>query len=135
MKKLFTLMFAVSMTSLVYADGHKESERKSSDQMKNAKEKMMNNPNYLMSFKECKELKSDIGGLLSMAASKSKEIKLDPKNVKKWGEAISISDLAANHSTVYNVWCKDMINHKMKKEKNHKSNRKGKDKSKAKGKN
>ena len=123
-------MFAVSMTSLVYADGHKEAERKSSDQMKNAKEKMMNNPNYLMSFKECKELKNDIGGLLSMAASKSKEIELDPKNVKKWGEAISISDLAANHSTVYNVWCKDMINHKMKM--NHKGNRK--DKSKAKGK-
>ena len=51
---------------------------------------------------------------------------------EKWGEAIAISSLAANYSTVYDVWCKDMINHrvKMRMKKSHKDYLREKDKEK-----
>ena len=35
-------------------------------------------------------------------------------NDRKWAEAISLSDLASNYSTVYDVWCKDMVNKRVK---------------------
>ena len=43
-----------------------------------------------------------------------KECAVLAKNDEKWGEAIALSTLASNYSTVYDVWCKDMISHRMK---------------------
>ena len=40
--------------------------------------------------------------------------KKDPENEEKWLEVSIVADLAANYSTIYDVFCKDMINHRMK---------------------
>ena len=42
------------------------------------------------------------------------EIEKDPENEEKWLEVSIVADLAANYSTIYDVFCKDMINHRMK---------------------
>ena len=78
------------------------------------KDKFMNNPNYLLDFKTCKEVKDGVSGLLSLSDSIWKEIELDPENEEKWLEVSVMADMAANYSTIYDVWCKDMINHRMK---------------------
>ena len=39
---------------------------------------------------------------------------MKPENEGKWAEAAVLADLAANYSTIYDVWCKDMINKRMK---------------------
>ena len=39
---------------------------------------------------------------------------MSPENQEKWEEAIVLVDLAANYSTIYDVWCKDMVNQRMK---------------------
>jgi hypothetical protein len=74
----------------------------------------MNNPNNLMNFSECKEVKEGIGGILSLSDGVWKEIEKNPENEKKWEEVIALSALASNYSNVYDVWCKDMINKRMK---------------------
>jgi hypothetical protein len=59
-----------------------------------------------------------------------KEMEKNSTDKKKWGEVIALSDLAANYSTVYDVWCKDMMRKRMKsrdktkKEKKHKNHEK-----------
>ena len=105
MKKLLVLTMLTCMIPLAVADHHKDVK---------SKEKKMNNPNHLLNFAECKEIKEGIGGILSMSGGIWKEIEKNPEDKKKWGEVIALSDLAANQSTVYDVWCKDMINRKMK---------------------
>tara|TARA_B100000678_G_scaffold279179_1_gene274615 strand:+ start:1088 stop:1387 length:300 start_codon:yes stop_codon:yes gene_type:complete len=70
----------------------------------------MDHPNYLMSFKECKETKDGIAGLLSLSETVWEEIEMNPENEEKWLEVVLLSDLIGNYSTVYDVWCKDMIN-------------------------
>ena len=97
----------VLFSVMVVADNHNKSD-------KNTKERMQNHPNVLLSYKECKETKDGIGGLLSAADSIWREIEMNPENEKKWAEATVLADLAANYSTVYDVWCKDMINKRMK---------------------
>ena len=92
---------------IISADNHNKSD-------KNVKERMQNHPNILLSYKECKETKDGIGDLLRAADSVWKEIEMYPENEKKWAEATVLSDLAANYSTVYDVWCKDMINKRIK---------------------
>ena len=67
-----------------------------------------------MSFKDCKETKDGILGLLALNESIWNEIEKDPENEEKWLEVSIIADLAANYSTIYDVFCKDMINHRMK---------------------
>ena len=84
------------------------------DSKKHKKEKFMDNPNYLMSFKECNETKEGIAGLLALNESIWKDIEANPENEDKWIEVSLIGDLAANYSTIYDVFCKDMINHRMK---------------------
>ena len=69
----------------------------------------MNNPNYLLDFKECKEIKDGVVGLLSLSDSVWKEIELNPENEEKWLEVSVLADMAANYSTIYNVWCKDCL--------------------------
>ena len=100
------LLLTLCLTFNLFGDHHKGSSDKG--------ERKMPNPNHLLSFKECKETKDGIDGLLSAAESIWKEIEMDPENEEKWIEASVLVDLAANYSTVYDVWCKDMINHRMK---------------------
>ena len=94
------------MFGSLYADDHKKEKRE--------------HPNKLMSAKECMETKDGIGWLLESADSIFSDIeqngmKKDKSwNDKKWAEAITLSTLASNYSIVYDVWCKDMINHRMK---------------------
>lgn len=108
------------MFGSLYADDHKKEKRE--------------HPNKLMSAKECMETKDGIGWLLESADSIFSDIeqngmKKDKSwNDKKWAEAIALSTLASNYSTVYDVWCKDMINHriKMRMHNNHKDHMKDK---------
>ena len=106
MKNLIVI-FSFFLCFAVVADSHKDSE-------KTMKDKFMNNPNYLLDFKTCKEVKDGVSGLLSLSDSIWKEIELDPENEEKWLEVSVMADMAANYSTIYDVWCKDMINHRMK---------------------
>ena len=92
---------------LLDADGHKSSE-------KSAKERFADHPNHLMDFKECKETKDAIGGLLALSDGIWKEIEVNPENEQKWLEVSLVAELAANYSEVYDVFCKDMIAQRMK---------------------
>tara|TARA_B100000475_G_scaffold182188_1_gene149159 strand:- start:184 stop:555 length:372 start_codon:yes stop_codon:yes gene_type:complete len=105
--KNFIVLFGFFLCLTVIADDHKDRE-------KAMKDKFMNNPNYLLDFKTCKEVKDGVFGLLSLSDSIWKEIELNPENEEKWLEVSITADMAANYSTIYNVWCKDMINHRMK---------------------
>ena len=80
-----------------------------------AKERMMNNPNYLMNRKECKEVKDGVAGLLLMSDGIWEEIKKDPEDKDKWAEVMALSSLASNYSNIYDVWCKGLAHHGMKK--------------------
>jgi len=125
MHKLLAVTILTTMVPFLLADHHKG---------KKTNEQMMNKPNYLMSFAECKEVKEAIGGVLSLSDGVWKEIEKNPENEKKWEEVIALSALASNYSNIYDVWCKDMINKRMKsrnkakkkmhKEKNHKDHEK-----------
>ncbi len=103
----FFLIVVVFLSVGITADGHKPSE-------KSTKDKYDNNPNHLMDFKECRELKDGIGGLLALNGGIWKEIEMNPENEEKWLEVALIADLAANYSEIYDVFCKDMIAQRMK---------------------
>jgi len=106
MKNLLLIIGAFISIGMV-ADGHKPSE-------KSDKDRVSNHPNHLMNFKECKEMKDGIGGLLELSDGIWKEIEVNPENEEKWLEVALIADLAANYSEVYDVFCKDMIAQRMK---------------------
>ena len=93
-----------------------------------AKERIMNNPNYLMNRKECKEVKAGVAGFLMMSDGIWEEIKKDPEDKDKWAEVMALSSLASNYSNVYDVWCKGLTRHGMKKmkikAKNYQKNKK-----------
>ena len=105
--KKYIFISGIFLSLSVLADDHMSSQ-------KNVKEKFMENPNYLMSFKDCRETKDGILGLLALNDSIWKEIEENPEDEEKWLEVSLIADLAANYSTIYDVFCKDMINHRMK---------------------
>jgi hypothetical protein len=118
----FFLIVGVFLSVGILADGHKPSE-------KSTKDKYDNNPNHLMDFKECRELKDGIGGLLALNVGIWKEIEMNPENEEKWLEVALVADLAANYSEIYDVFCKDMIAQRMKMrimadKKNHKHHKK-----------
>ena len=96
-----------------------------------AKERMMNNPNYLMNRKECKEVKDGVAELLLMSDGIWEEIKKDPEDKDKWAEVMALSSLASNYSNIYDVWCKGLASHGMKKmkikAKKYQKNKKDKD--------
>ena len=120
--KNFFLVVGVFLSVGILADGHKPNE-------KSAKDRFANNPNHLMDFKECRELKDGIGGLLALNDSIWKEIEMNPENEEKWLEVALFADLAANYSEIYDVFCKDMIAQRMKMrimadKKNHKRHKK-----------
>ena len=121
MRKFF-LIIGVFLSVGILADGHKSNE-------KSAKDRFANNPNHLMDFKECRELKDGIGGLLAVNDGIWKEIEMNPENEEKWLEVALFADLAANYSEIYDVFCKDMIAQRMKMrimadKKNHKHHKK-----------
>ena len=101
------IILATFMSFGLVADGHKPSE-------KPIKDRFANHPNHLMDFKECKEMKDGIGGLLALSNGIWKEIEMNPENEEKWLEVSLVADLAANYSEVYDVFCKDMIAQRMK---------------------
>ena len=118
----FFLIIGVFLSVGILADGHKSNE-------KSAKDRFANNPNHLMDFKECRELKDGIGGLLAVNDGIWKEIEMNPENEEKWLEVALFADLAANYSEIYDVFCKDMIAQRMKMrimadKKNHKRHKK-----------
>ena len=118
----FFIIIGVFLSAGILADGHKPNE-------KSAKDRFANNPNHLMDFKECRELKDGIGGLLALNDSIWKEIEMNPENEEKWLEVALFADLAANYSEIYDVFCKDMIAQRMKMrimadKKNHKHHKK-----------
>ena len=105
--KKFLLITCLFVSSVLIADDHETSEKSSTD-------RFTNNPNYLLSFKECKETKDGVVGLLALSESVWKEIEANPENNEKWMEVAILADLAANYSEIYDVWCKDMIAQRMK---------------------
>ena len=105
--KKFLLITSLFISAGMFADDHKTSEKPSMD-------RFTNNPNYLLSFKECKETKDGVGGLLALSDSLWKEIEADPENEEKWMKVAILADMAANYSEIYDVWCKDMIAQRMK---------------------
>ena len=118
----FFLIIGVFLSVGILADGHKPNE-------KSAKDRFANNPNHLMDFKECRELKDGIGGLLALNEGIWKEIEMNPENEEKWLEVALVADFAANYSEIYDVFCKDMIAQRMKMrimadKKNHKHHKK-----------
>ena len=118
----FFLIIGVFLSVGILADGHKLNE-------KSAKDRFANNPNHLMDFKEFRELKDGIGGLLALNDGIWKEIEMNPENEEKWLEVALFADLAANYSEIYDVFCKDMIAQRMKMrimadKKNHKHHKK-----------
>tara|TARA_B100000941_G_scaffold34044_1_gene20356 strand:- start:2049 stop:2420 length:372 start_codon:yes stop_codon:yes gene_type:complete len=106
MRNLFLIMGAFASLGMV-ADGHKSSE-------KTAKERFADHPNHLLDFKECREMKDGIGGLLALNDGIWKEIEANPENEEKWLEVSIVTELAANYSEIYDVFCKDMIAQRMK---------------------
>ena len=105
--KKFLLITTLFISAGVFADDHKKSEKPSMD-------RFTNNPNYLLSFKECKETKDGVAGLLALSEGVWKEIEANPENDEKWMEVAILADMAANYSEIYDVWCKDMIAQRMK---------------------
>ena len=106
MKKMLLLVMSFLSVILV-ADNHKDS-------MDKARESMINHPNNLMSFKDCRDTKDGIADLLAYSESVWNQIEMDPENEDKWLEVSFLAELAANYSTVYDVWCKDMVNKRVK---------------------
>ena len=123
MKNLLVLTILISISSNIFADHHKEGDKPKRE-----------NPNHLMSFKSCMETKAGIGWFLSAADEVFDDIKVNGEekdkswNDEKWIEAMALADLASNYSTVYDVWCKDMINHRMKMRENRMNHKKQKTK-------
>ena len=123
MKNLLALVVIISISSNIFADHHKEEDKPKRE-----------NPNHLMSFKSCMETKAGIGWFLSAADDVFDDIKVNGEekdklwNDEKWIEAMALADLASNYSTVYDVWCKDMINHRMKMRENRMNHKKQKTK-------
>ena len=103
----FFLIVGVFLSVGILADGHKPNE-------KSVKDRFANSPNHLMDFKECRELRDGIGGLLALNDSIWKEIEMNPEDEEKWLEVALFADLAANYSEIYDVFCKDMIAQRMK---------------------
>ena len=121
MKNLLSLLIIISISYNIYADHHKEENKLKRE-----------NPNHLMSFKSCMETKAGISWFLYAADKVIDDIKVNGEekdkswNDEKWIEAMALADLASNYSSVYDVWCKDMINHRMKMRENRLNHKKQK---------
>ena len=104
--KNFTMVLSFFLCFTLVADDHMDKE-------KTMKDRFMKNPNYLMDFKECKKSKM-YKRITIFKRLDLERIELNPENEEKWLEVSVLADMVANYSTIYDVWCKDMINHRMK---------------------
>ena len=99
MNKFFVFTLAIMAVNYTFADNSKNNNAPKVD------------PHHLLSPHDCQEMKQGIGFFLGVADQRFKEIEAQGKNKKsrdeKWGEAIALSQLAANYSTVYQTWCAD----------------------------
>ncbi len=103
MKKIAILLLSILIVPIAIADHHPKSEPKQGDHM---------GRHFLLDPQDCKDTKAGVGRLLGAADEIFDDIKMhgDDKNKKwnedKWRKAAFFSELAANYSTVYQVWCK-----------------------------
>ena len=99
-----SLFLAIGILS---ANDHMEGDKKI--------EKATSHPNFLLTPKECKETKEAIGGLLLMSDKIWKEVEKHSEHYgeewteKEWAKASFVASTAADYSTIYDVWCKDMM--------------------------
>lgn len=99
-----SLFLAIGMVS---ADDHKEKDKKM--------EKAKSHPNFLLTPKQCKETKDGVAKLLGMSDKIWKEIAKHSENrgekwtKAEWTKASTLANTAASYSTIYDVWCKDMM--------------------------
>ena len=107
MKKYIYIASLFLAIGIVSADDHKKGDKKI--------EKAKSNPNFLLTPKECKETKEAIGGLLLMSDKIWKEVEKHSEHYgeewteKEWAKASFVASTAADYSTIYDVWCKDMM--------------------------
>ena len=102
MKKIVTIVLAIASTTMAFADHPKSEPKQEYDVGKH----------FLLDAQDCKDTKDGVGRMLFMADELFDEIKAHGGdkskkwNKEKWGKAAFFSELAANYSTVYQVWCK-----------------------------
>ena len=106
MNKLILSIMALTFSTSIFADHH--------ELKKNADGSRMNHPNYLLNFKECKETKEAVAAFLVMADEAWEDVEEDLYNEEGWAKASFLASQAASYSTVYDVWCKDMVNKRVK---------------------
>lgn len=103
MKKIVTIVLAIASSTMAFADHHPNSEPKQEYQV---------GKHFLLDAQDCKDTKDGVGRMLFMADELFDEIKAHGGdktkkwNKEKWGKAAFFSGLAADYSTVYQVWCK-----------------------------
>ena len=106
MNKLIVPFMVLTLSGSVFADNHKSN--------KDLDGSNMNHPNHLLNFKECRETKDAVGVFLAMADKAWKEVEEDMNNEEEWAKASFLAGQASHYSTVYDVWCKDMVNKRVK---------------------
>jgi len=103
MKEILVIVLTITSATIAFADHHPKPEPKQGDHMAR---------HFLLDPQDCKDTKDGVGRLLGAADEIFDDIKAygDDKNKKwnedKWRKAAFFSELAANYSTVYQVWCK-----------------------------
>jgi len=104
MKKIILLLLAIAVAGTTFADHHLKNEQ--SGDHRYARQ------HHLLDAPDCKQIKDGVGRFLTSADDLFEDIKNkgEEKN-RKWnkekgGEASFFAELAANYSTVYQVWCK-----------------------------
>jgi len=101
MKHVLLFVIAIACANLSLADHHPKTAQFDARQ------------HYLLDGIDCKKVKDGVGSFLAVADDLLGEIKQQGKEKnkkwqdKKWREASFFSNLAANYSTVYQVWCKN----------------------------
>ena len=106
MNKLIVPLMVLTLSGSVFADNHKSN--------KDLDGSHKNHPNHLLDFKQCKKTKDGVAAFLVMADKAWIEAKENPDNDKKWAKASFLASQASHYSTVYDVWCKDMVNKRVK---------------------
>jgi hypothetical protein len=101
MKKILTIILAIPITTFSFADHHPK-----------PKQEYDVDKHFLLDSQDCKDTKDGVGRMLFLADELFDEIKAHSHdkskrwNKEKWGKAAFFSELAADYSTVYQVWCK-----------------------------
>jgi hypothetical protein len=103
MKKIIVLLLSTFIACGAVADDHAKSKSEKGYEM---------GRHFLLDAQDCKDTKDGVGRMLFMADELFDQIKAHGGdkskkwNKEKWGKAAFFSELAADYSTVYQVWCK-----------------------------